>query len=118
MNKLWVTTLWLPLFRKTAQRSSLVVDVLSLAMDLVDQRKIKVEALDTFSMKHSDLGLELFILHVLDHIREPNSQSVVAKTKTKETKCKLSTGDLLCDHSEGFSLLCFNRTCQLGQCST
>lgn len=57
------------------------MDVLSLAVDLVDQREVKVETLDLFSVKHSDLGLVLFILHVFDHVGEPHSQSVVTEAQ-------------------------------------
>lgn len=64
----------------------LVMDVLSLAVDLVDQGKVKVEALHTLSVKHSDLGFVLLILHVLYHIREPHSQSVVANIYREETE--------------------------------
>lgn len=63
------------------QTNSLVVDVLSFAVDLVDQRKVEVEALDSFSVKHSHLGLELLVLHVLYHVGEPNSQPVVANVQ-------------------------------------
>ena len=54
------------------------MDVLSLTVYLVDEREVEVEAFDPFPVEHSNLGLILFILHVLDHIREPNTQSVVA----------------------------------------
>lgn len=59
-------------------KTILVMDVLSLAVDLIDQREIEVKAFHTFSMKHFHLGLVLFILHVFDHVREPHSQTVVA----------------------------------------
>lgn len=61
----------------------LVMDVLSLTVDLVDEGKIKVESLHTFPMKHFDLRLVLLVLHVLYHVREPHSQSVVAVTHRK-----------------------------------
>lgn len=56
------------------------MDVLSLAVNLVDEREVEVEVFDPFPVKHSNLGLVFFILHVLDHIREPYSQPVVANT--------------------------------------
>lgn len=84
-----------PLVRRRMQTNSLVVDVLSLAVDLVDQRKVKVEAFDSFSVKHSNLGLKLLVLHVLYHIREPNSQPVVANVQKElkrqnQTECRSS----------------------------
>lgn len=54
------------------------MDVLSLAVDLVDQREVEVKTFDPLSVEHSDLGLVLLILHVFDHVGEPHSQSVVA----------------------------------------
>lgn len=54
------------------------MDVLSLAVDLIDQRKVEVETFNSFAVEHSDLGLIFLILHVLDHVREPNSQPMVA----------------------------------------
>ncbi len=60
----------------------LVMDVLSLAVDLVDQREIEVKTFNAFSVEHSDLGLILLILHVFDHIGEPHSQPVVTDTHT------------------------------------
>lgn len=56
------------------------MDVLSLAVDLVDQREVEVETFDPFPVEHSNLRLVFLILHVLDHIREPYSQPVVADT--------------------------------------
>lgn len=56
------------------------MDVLSLAMDLVDEREVEVETFDPFSVENSDLGLILLILHVFDHIREPHSQAVITET--------------------------------------
>lgn len=56
------------------------MDVLSLAVDLVDQREVEVKMFDPLSVEHSDLGLVLLKLHVFDHIGEPHSQSMVADT--------------------------------------
>lgn len=69
------------------------MDVLPLTVDLVDQREVKVEALHTFSVEHSDFGLVLLILHVLDHIREPHSQPVIADTQKhiKHKRIKLKS---------------------------
>lgn len=65
----------------------LIMDVFSLTVDLVDQREVEVETFHPFSVEHFDLGLVLFILHVFDHIREPNPQSMVAGTHIhKETR--------------------------------
>lgn len=61
-------------------RNVLVMDIFSLAVDLVDQREVEVETFDPFSVEHPDLGLVLLILHVFDHIGEPHSQPVVADT--------------------------------------
>lgn len=70
-----------PLVRRGMQTNSLVVDVLSFAVDLVDQRKVEVEAFDSFPLKHSHLGLKLLVLHILYHIGEPNSQPMVANAQ-------------------------------------
>lgn len=56
------------------------MDVLSLAVDLVDQREVEVEMFDPFPVEHFHFGLILLILHVFDHIRKPHSQPVVADT--------------------------------------
>lgn len=66
------------------------MDVLSLAVDLVDQGEVEVEALDPFSVEHFDLGLVLLILHVFDHVRKPHSQPMVADSQ-KHTNYKNST---------------------------
>lgn len=57
------------------------MDVLSLAVDLIDQREVEVEVFDPFSVEHSHLGLVLLILHVFDHVREPHSQPVVTDSQ-------------------------------------
>lgn len=62
------------------------MDVLSFAVDLVDQREVEVETLDPLSVEHSDLGLVLLVLHVFDHIGEPHSQPVVAGTQRNAHK--------------------------------
>lgn len=59
------------------------MDVLSLLVDLVDQREVEMEMLHPFSVEHSDLGLIFLILHVLDHIGEPHSQPMIAVTHRK-----------------------------------
>ena len=56
------------------------MDVLSLAVDLVDQREVEVETFDSLSVEDLHLGLVLLVLHVFDHIREPDAQPVVADT--------------------------------------
>lgn len=56
------------------------MDVLSLAVDLVDQREVEVETFDPFPVEDFNLGLVLLVLHVFDHIREPHAQPVVADT--------------------------------------
>lgn len=53
------------------------MDVLSLAVDLIGQREVEMETFHPFSVEHSHLGLVLLVLHVFDHIREPNSQTMV-----------------------------------------
>lgn len=55
------------------------MDVLSLAVDLVDEREVEMEAFDSLSVKHSDFGLVFLKLHVFDHIREPHSQPMIAE---------------------------------------
>jgi hypothetical protein len=57
------------------------MDIFSLFVDLVDQGEVEVESLHSFSMEEFHLGLVLLILHVLDHVREPHRQSVVAETQ-------------------------------------
>lgn len=66
------------------------MDVLSLTVDLVDQGKVEVETFYPLTVEYSDLGLVLLILHVLDHIREPHSQPMVADTHKNIEKTKLS----------------------------
>lgn len=60
------------------------MNVLSLAVDLIDQREVEVEAFDSFPVEHSHLGLVLLVLHVFDHVWEPHSQSVVAESCTNK----------------------------------
>lgn len=55
----------------------LVVDVFPLAVDLIDQREVEVESFHPLSVEHSHLRLVLLKLHVLDHVREPDTQPVV-----------------------------------------
>lgn len=49
-----------------------VMDVFSFFVDLVDQREVEVESFHSFSVEELDLGLIFFVLHVLDHVREPH----------------------------------------------
>lgn len=72
--------------------NGLVVDVLSLTVDLIDQREVEVETFNPFSVEHSHLGLVLLILHVFDHIREPHSQPVVTEPHRNN---KLMIGPIL-----------------------
>lgn len=67
------------------------MDVLSLSVDLVDQGEVEVEMFNALSVEHSDLGLVLLVLHVLDHIGEPDSQPVVADAHKKQAR-KQKTG--------------------------
>ena len=62
----------------------LVVDVLSLPVDLVFQGEVEVELLHPLSVEHLDLGLVLLALQVLDHVREPHRQPVVAATQQQQ----------------------------------
>lgn len=60
------------------------MDVLSLAVDLVDQREVEVEAFDSFPVEYPHLGLVLLVLHVFDHVWEPHSQPVVTESRTNK----------------------------------
>lgn len=61
----------------------LVVNVLALAVDLVDQGEVEVETLHSFPVEHSYFGLVLLVLHVFDHVWEPHAQPVVTEPGTK-----------------------------------
>lgn len=58
------------------------MDVFSFSVNLVDQREVEVETLDLLPVEDADLGLVLFVLHVFDHVGEPDSQPVVAESHT------------------------------------
>lgn len=60
------------------------MNVLPLAVDLIDQGEVEVETLHSFPVEHSYFGLVLLVLHVFDHVWEPHSQSVVTEPGTKE----------------------------------
>lgn len=64
---------------------ALVVNVLPLAVDLIDQGEVEVEALHSFPVEHSYFGLVLLVLHVFDHVWEPHSQAVVTESDTKKS---------------------------------
>lgn len=57
---------------------SLVVYVFPLTVDLIDQGEVEVETFHPLSVKHSHLGLILLKLHVLYHVREPDTQTMIA----------------------------------------
>lgn len=61
------------------------MNVLPLAVDLIDQGEVEVETLHSFPVEHSYFGLVLLVLHVLDHVWEPHAQSVVTEERTKKS---------------------------------
>lgn len=62
------------------------MNVLSLTVDLIDQREVEVEAFDSFPVEYSHLGLVLLVLHVFDHVWEPHSEAVVTESCTKKIR--------------------------------
>lgn len=58
---------------------SLVIEVLSLAVDLVLQSKIKGDMFHFLLDKNFGQGCILLFLQVLDHVGKPDCQTVVAE---------------------------------------
>lgn len=66
-----------------ARLDVLVIDVLSLFMDLVLQGEVESEVFHLLPVEKLHLRLILLILQVLDHVRKPHRQSVVTAKKKK-----------------------------------
>lgn len=64
------------------------MNVLALAVDLIDQGEVEVEALHSFPVEHSYFGLVLLVLHVFNHVWEPHSQPVVTEQATKQVNSR------------------------------
>lgn len=59
----------------------LVVDILSFFVHLVFQGEIEMETFNPLPVEHLHPGLVLLILQMLDHVREPHSQTIVTETQ-------------------------------------
>lgn len=71
---------------KVAAADSLVVEVLSLAVDLVFQGEVKGDVLHFLLDKSLGARGVLLLLQVLDHVGEPHRQTVVAGREGGEKK--------------------------------
>jgi len=54
------------------------MDILPLFVDLILQSEVKMKALHFLTMEDLDVGLVLLKLEVLDLVRKPRSQAIIA----------------------------------------